>query len=241
MGGAVIGTLAMAIDMADRRRAEEALSRSEYLYRTLASNIPNGAVALFDRELRYIVVDGAGVLDAAGGSKEFLVGKTIREVLPADTWQLLEPLYRAALEGRTASAEVPFRRRIYFVHTLPIPGENGGIPMGMVMALDITARKLAEEEVRRMNNDLERRVAERTAQLEAAYRHLTELDNEGERPSPLPRDRHEQERHLLPRLGREEQRQTHLCVRRDQRPVSPARPQGLLPHPHGEERCSLHR
>src|SRR5919198_1745479 len=167
MEGAVIGRLAMAIDRAEKRRAAEALSRSEYLYRTLATNIPNGAVALFDRELRYIVVDGAGALDAAGGSKEFLVGKTIREVLPPDTWQILEPLYCAALEGRTASAEVPFRGRIYFVHTLPIHGENGGIPMGMVMALDITERKLAEEEVRRMNEELERRVGERTAPLGA--------------------------------------------------------------------------
>jgi PAS domain S-box-containing protein len=132
-------------------------------------------VALFDRELRYIVVDGAGVFDAAGVSKEFLVGRTMREGLPAETWDLLEPLYRAALDGRPASAEVPLRGRTYFVHTLPIPGTNGGIPMGMVTALEITARKRAEEAVRRMNEDLERRVAERTAQLEAAYRHLQAL------------------------------------------------------------------
>jgi len=45
----------------------------------------------------------------------------------------------------------------------------------MVMALDITARKRAEEEVRRMNEDLERRVVERTAELEAAYHHLQAL------------------------------------------------------------------
>src|SRR5205823_2751910 len=167
--------LAMAIDVTDRRRAEEALRRSEYLYRTVASNIPSGAVGLFDRELRYIVVDGAGVLDAAGVSKEALVGKTIGEVLPAETWALLEPLCRGALEGRTATGEVPSRGRIYFVHTLPIPGEHGEVSMGMVMALDITARKRAEEEVRRMNEDLERRVVERTAELEAAYHHLQAL------------------------------------------------------------------
>src|SRR5919197_15897 len=122
--------LALAIDVTDRRRAEEAVRRSEYLYRTVASNIPSGAVALFDRDLRYIVADGA---------------------------------------------EVPARGRTYFVHTLPIPGENGGISMGMLAALDITARKRAEEMVQRVNEDLERRVAERTAQLEAAYHHLQAL------------------------------------------------------------------
>ncbi|TMK13185.1 MAG: sensor histidine kinase, partial [Actinobacteria bacterium] len=86
-----------------------------------------------------------------------------------------EPLCRAALDGRPASAEVPTRGRIYFVHTLPIPGENGVMSMGMLMALDITARKRAEEEVQRMNENLERRVVERTTQLEVAYRHLEAL------------------------------------------------------------------
>ena len=167
--------LVLAIDVTERRRAEEALRRSEYLYRTVASNIPSGAVALFDRELRYIVADGAGVLDAAGVPKEAAAGKTIREGLPAETWALLEPLCRAALDGRPASAEVPSRGRTYFVYTLPVPGEVGGISMGMVMAIDITARKGVEDEVRRMNEDLERRVAERTAQLEVAYRHLQAL------------------------------------------------------------------
>src|SRR5437016_6664734 len=167
--------LVLAIDVTERRRAEEALRRSEYLYRTVASNIPSGAVALFDRELRYIVADGAGVLDAAGVPKEAAAGKTIREGLPAEAWALLEPLCRAALDGRPASAAAPSRGRTYFVYTLPVPGEVGGISMGMVMAIDITARKGVEDEVRRMNEDLERRVAERTAQLEVAYRHLQAL------------------------------------------------------------------
>jgi PAS domain S-box-containing protein len=167
--------LLLVIDVTDRRRAEHAIRRSEYLYRTVASNIPSGGVVLFDRELRCIVADGAGVSDAVGTSKEGLVGKRLPEFIPAEAWPVFEPLCGAALEGRSGSAEVPAGGRTFFVHTLSIPGEQGGIAMGMVMALDITVRKGVEEGVRRLNEDLERRVAERTAQLEDAYHHLQAL------------------------------------------------------------------
>lgn len=43
------------------------------LYRTLARNFPNGAVLLFDRHLRYILADGAG-LGKVGLSSQMLEG-----------------------------------------------------------------------------------------------------------------------------------------------------------------------
>jgi len=164
-----------ALDAGGPRQAEEELRRSEYLYRTVASNIPNGAVALFDRDLRYMVVDGGGVLAAAGVDKEGLVGKSIPELLPAETWKSFAPLCHSALAGRPAKTEVQALGRTFSIHILPIPAGDGAVSMGMVMALDITELKSAEERVRRVNESLERRVVERTAQLEGAYRHLQAL------------------------------------------------------------------
>ena len=50
------------------------------MYRTLIKHYPNGSVFLFDRDLRYTLVDGQG-LAAVGLSKEQLEGKTLWEVL----------------------------------------------------------------------------------------------------------------------------------------------------------------
>ncbi len=54
----------------------------------------------------------------------------------------------------------------------PILNEPGELLGAAVVFRDITARKRAEAEIRQLNEELEQRVRERTAQLEAAYQEL---------------------------------------------------------------------
>jgi PAS domain S-box-containing protein len=134
-------------DIATRQRIESELRVSEERYRTLARNFPNGAVILFDRDLRYVLADGAGLAEV-GLSKELLEGRTIWELFPPDTCAVLEPHYRAALAGGSGTFEVAFADRVYLLYTLPIRDERGGVVAGMAMTQDITARKEAEEALR---------------------------------------------------------------------------------------------
>src|SRR5262245_7134815 len=107
------------------------------LYRTLAENFPNGAVLLFDIDLRYQLADGKGLVES-GISKTELEGKTIWEVFSPEICQQIDPLYRAALRGEAGVSEVPIENRIYEVHVSPVKDDNGELVLGLVMSEEIS-------------------------------------------------------------------------------------------------------
>ncbi len=146
--GVAVGVMGIARDVTIYKQVEETLRYNEKLYRTLAQNFPNGMVALFDRDLRYTIADGTG-LATIGLSKEQLEGKTIWEVFPLETCALIEPIYRAALAGKTTVSEMQYGGYLYLVHALSVRNGHEEVFAGMVMTQDITERKQAEEALRK--------------------------------------------------------------------------------------------
>lgn len=164
----------------ERTAEEEVLHRSEELYRTLAQNFPNGAVKLFDRELRYTLAEGTGLTDV-GLSKENVEGKTIWDIFPAQTSAMLEPFYQSAFAGKASVTELSYSGCIYRVHIVPVRNEQGDIFAGMSMSQNITLQKQAEQNLREARDELEIRVQERTQQLYAANFTLEQLNAELQR------------------------------------------------------------
>ncbi|HEX2910068.1 MAG TPA: PAS domain S-box protein, partial [Chloroflexia bacterium] len=135
--------LSTFIDISERKRLEIALSNSEELYRVMARNLPESAVLIFDRDLRFVLAEG-NALEKSGFTSEVVEGKTLWEVLqPEDAAKLL-PYYEAALSGIEHHFEDYYDDRVYLVQALPLKNEKGEIFAGMFLSQDISRLKQAE-------------------------------------------------------------------------------------------------
>ncbi|HZE06888.1 MAG TPA: PAS domain S-box protein, partial [Solirubrobacteraceae bacterium] len=117
--------------------------------------LPGAGVALFDQDLRYVLVAGQAV-DCEGFDGEELEGRRIADVLPPERWAIWEPIYRAALAGESATIEVegPGGERWYRVEVSP--WRDGELTGGLAVARDVTSARTAETALAQARKDIDR-------------------------------------------------------------------------------------
>jgi PAS domain S-box-containing protein len=180
---------AAARDITDRKRAEEALRESETRFRTLVEQIP--AVTYIEEldvgepEWNMVYVSPQ-VQELLGYSpEEYMSDRKIWEQLlhPDDRERVLAKDARTELTGEPLRVQYRILSpdgKITWIRdeALLVRDEEGKPLFWQGVMYDITDQKRAEEEVRRLNEGLERRVAERTAQLEASAERLRQSNRE---------------------------------------------------------------
>ncbi|MCX6273012.1 MAG: PAS domain S-box protein [Bacteroidetes bacterium] len=170
----------------ERKEAEEALQKTKILLEQtiMQSPVPMVLVSMPDVMIRY--VNSASRRFLGIEDENDLTNTALMDIKPS--WQdfdlqskqgFLEelPLVRSLKGTKTEGEERCIVRkdgtiRYELVSGSPIFDNNGQVIAGYLVMVDITERKQAEEEVRKLNRELEQRVASRTAQLETANKEL---------------------------------------------------------------------
>jgi len=174
--GQPIRMIGINYDITERKQMVEALAAQEREFRTLAENSPDNIIR-YDVNCRAVYVNP---------TLEKTLGSPVSEMLgttPVESALIDEPekyqakianVFKTGIDGEM-DIVLPDRGegvRYHNIRFVAERGVDGAITGVQAIGRDVTERKQAEAEIQEMNRELEKRVAERTSQLEAANKEL---------------------------------------------------------------------
>jgi PAS domain S-box-containing protein len=147
----------MAIDITDRVQAEEGLRQSESNFRELADSASDGILIGTPEGIHVYANRGAAEITAYDADE--LVGMGIRDLVHPEELETVLDTYRKRVEGQPAQRQ--YETRFVRKDGTAVPVELAGArtvwqgrPADLVIIRDISERKRAEEELRRLNRTL---------------------------------------------------------------------------------------
>lgn len=132
--------LASVRNISKRIENEKAIKRSEYLYRTLASNLPDSDIYLISRNKKFLIIEGSQ-MKVFGYAKEHLEGKDFNQVFSKDERKIITPYFKKVMNGKEIEHEFKYMQNFYNLKAVPIKNEQGEIYTALVIIQNISTYK----------------------------------------------------------------------------------------------------
>jgi signal transduction histidine kinase len=117
-------------------------------FAAIARNFPYGTISVFDKDLRYVFIDGKELYEL-GIDGQQLIGRKFIERLAPEIASTVEMQLKKVLEGETVNFELQFRDQYYVLNAVPLPDSSGEIKQILMVERNITQRKKADEEMQK--------------------------------------------------------------------------------------------
>jgi len=177
--GRLLGVLGVARDITEIENSRETIAEREKQLSSIYDTVGNVIFLLEitqDHFFRFLSVNQA-FITITGIPAEAIVGKNINDVIPEPSLTLVLGNYAKAITTKSIirweeTTQYPTGTLTGIVSVAPVFDTEGKCTHLVGSVYDITERKKAEEEIFNLNQTLEKRVAERTAELETANKDL---------------------------------------------------------------------
>ncbi len=158
---------AMLMDISEHKRADEALAKSESLYRLLAENVSD-VIWTMDLDLNFTYISPS-IARFRGIAAEKAIYQSLREVVTPRSYEIIQKTLKEVLAGEVLESQAPFDSRLLEVEHIRYDGSQGwaevrvsflldeeGKPRGILgVTRDITHRKEAEKALTMKSRSLE--------------------------------------------------------------------------------------
>src|SRR5262245_18116148 len=168
--GRLTGAVNMLVDISERKRAEELLREREAQLANVVEHAPV-AIAVFDRDMRYLAVSRRFIVDYRLPAKAELIGRSHYEIFPAIP-QRWRDIHARVLAGEELSQKedrfTHLDGRSDWVRWSMAPWHDGkGNIAGALLFAEITTEQV---EARQALAEAEAHLVERNAQLDLAHK-----------------------------------------------------------------------
>ena len=174
--GNIIEFQSVGRDITEQRQIEQNLTESERRFRDLATLLPQ-VIFEVDTTGKITYVNQPAYQIFGYNQDELENGINIFQIILPEEREMAFQNLKNALDGmKTDGAEYHMRRKdgttlVTMVYSSPILKDDAVVGIRGIL-VDITELKQVEENIRKLNEELENRVAERTRDLESANREL---------------------------------------------------------------------